>query len=328
MILLNALVIFILTLFVGRTGLPIIRRLQLRQTVRSDGPKSHFKKSGTPTFGGLFFLIPMGLSAIILPIINPNWLIYSVIMLLTLAFGLVGFIDDYIKVRVDKEGLSVLQKTIFLLAVCISFSVWYLWFSNLEIIIHIPFIEEGILVTGNWKYLYMIFIILYLFFMANAVNITDGVDGLVSTLMTITSLSLAILLYIVFKEDMKTPYLIAACLALAAGCLGFLPFNKNPAKIFMGDTGSQALGACFAVIALLAGVPWIMLFLGLIYILEALSTLIQVIYFKLTNGKRIFKMAPLHHHFELSGWTEKKVVTRFSVFTLICGGLSLLLLLL
>lgn len=324
----NALIIFGLTLLCGKIGLPIIKRLHLGQTVRSDGPKTHFKKTGTPTFGGLFFLIPIALSAIILPIINFNWLIYSITMFLTLAFGLVGFIDDYIKVRINKEGLSVIQKTIALLIVCILFAVWYLWFSGIDTVLIFTFLEKPILITGKWKYLYLVFIVLYLFFMSNAVNITDGVDGLVSTLMTITSVLLGVFLYFALSNKIEMPYLIAACLALTAASLGFLPFNKHPAKVFMGDTGSQALGACFGAIALIAGIPWIMIPLGLIYILEAFSTLLQVFYFKATKGKRLFKMAPLHHHYELSGWSEKKIVLNYSIFTIVIGILSLLITLL
>lgn len=319
---LNGISVLLLTLFFGKLGLPYIVRLQLGQIVRDDGPKTHFKKSGTPTFGGLFFLSSLAISAVVLPLLNPNWLKYSIIIILMLCFGIVGFIDDYIKVRIDKDGLSVIQKTIALTIVCILFAIWFLWFSDFEPFIYLPFIKKEILVIGNWKFLYLIFIVLYLFFMANAVNITDGIDGLASSLMTVTSLFLALCIYLIFDSSIAMKPLIGACVALAAGCLGFFAYNKYPAKIFMGDTGSQALGAAFAAVALLAGIPWIMIILGLIYILEALSTLIQVLYFKLTKGKRIFKMAPLHHHFELSGWSELKVVINFIVFTLVCGLLS------
>ncbi len=194
--------------------------------------------------------------------------------------------------------------------------------------LYIPFIKEKIIVMGVWKYIYLIFIILYLFFMSNAVNITDGIDGLAASLMTVTAFFLGLCIYLLMKNQTEGQPLIAASIALGAGSLGFLPFNKHPAKIFMGDTGSQALGACFAAIALVAGIPWIMLPLGLIYIIEALSTLIQVIYFKMTHGKRIFKMAPLHHHFELSGWSEQKIVIRFNAFAMICGMISILFMIL
>ncbi len=321
----NGIVVFMLTFFIGKIGFPYIRSLHLGQSVRSDGPQTHFKKSGTPTFGGLFFLSALLISAIVIYFLKPEWISYVVIIVLMICFGIVGFIDDYIKVKVDKNGLSVMQKTIALTIVCVLFAVWYLWFSNFEPMLYIPFAEKKIIIEGFWKYIYLVFIVLYLFFMSNAVNITDGVDGLASTLMTVTALFLALCIRILDLHIKNSDPLIAASIALAAGCLGFLPFNLNPAKIFMGDTGSQALGACFAAIALVAGIPWIMIPLGLIYIFEAFSTIIQVFYFKMTHGKRLFKMAPLHHHFELSGWSEKKVVLNFNIFALICGIISLLI---
>lgn len=325
MFIINGIIIFLLTLFLGKIGLPYIRKLHLGQTVRDDGPKTHFKKSGTPTFGGLFFLIPFALTALILPLINRTFISYSVIMILTSLFGLVGFLDDYIKVRVDKGGLSVWQKTVGLTIVCSLFAAWFLWFSGFEPFLYIPFIKERILIVGGWKILYFVFIILFLFFMSNAVNITDGIDGLVSSLMPVTSLFLGVFLYLIEQDKTEVMPLLAACAALMGGPLGFLFYNRHPAKIFMGDTGSQALGACFAATSLLAGVPWIIILIGLIYILEAFSTLLQVFYFKVTKGKRLFRMAPLHHHFELGGWSEKKVVLNFNIFTVFCGVLSLLI---
>ena len=304
---LNAIFIILLTLFLGKFGLRYLQKLQLGQTVRSDGPTTHFVKSGTPTFGGLFFLIPLALSAVILPFIRRDWISYSVIILLMLLFGLVGFLDDYIKVRVTKDGLSVIQKTIGLAIICVLFAVWLLWFSDFEPFIHIPFINQRVIIEGNWKYLYLIFIVFYLFFMSNAVNITDGLDGLVSSLMIVSSLSLGLSIYVVYQSKATTNPMIGACLAIAAGSAGFLVYNYYPAKVFMGDTGSQALGAGFGAIALVVGMPWLMLITGLVYIVEALSTMLQVFYFKVTGGKRLFKMAPLHHHFELKAGMKRKL---------------------
>lgn len=321
---LNAIFILLLTLFSGKFGLPYLQKMQLRQTVRSDGPTTHFVKSGTPTFGGLFFLIPLTISAIVLPFINRNWISYSAIIVLMLLFGLVGFLDDYVKVKVTKEGLSVSQKTIGLTIICIMFAIWLLWFSDFEPFIYIPFIEQQVLIVGSWKYLYLIFIVLYLFFMSNAVNITDGLDGLASSLMTVSALSLGLSIYIVYRNDLTMNPMIGGCLAIAAGSVGFLVYNYHPAKVFMGDTGSQALGVGFGAIALAVGMPWLMLITGLVYIVEALSTMLQVLYFKATGGKRLFKMAPLHHHFELKGWQEKKVVTVFVFAGFICGILGVL----
>ncbi|NLJ69995.1 MAG: phospho-N-acetylmuramoyl-pentapeptide-transferase [Clostridiaceae bacterium] len=321
---LNAIFIVLLTLFLGKFGLRYLHKLQLGQTVRSDGPTTHYVKSGTPTFGGLFFLIPLTISAVILPFIDRSWISYSAIVLLMLLFGLVGFLDDYVKVRVTKDGLSVIQKTIGLIIICILFAIWLLWFSDFEPFIYIPFVRQEILIVGSWKYLYLIFIVLYLFFMSNAVNITDGLDGLVSSLMIVSALSLALSIYVVYKNTLKTNPMIGACFAIAAGAAGFLVYNYHPAKVFMGDTGSQALGVGFAAIALVVGMPWLMLITGLVYIVEALSTMLQVIYFKATGGKRLFKMAPLHHHFELKGWHEKKVVINFVLAGIVCGIIGVL----
>ncbi|HHU53368.1 MAG TPA: phospho-N-acetylmuramoyl-pentapeptide-transferase [Clostridiaceae bacterium] len=321
---LNAIFILLLTLFLGKFGLRFLHKLQLGQTVRSDGPATHFVKSGTPTFGGLFFLIPLAISAVVLPLINQDWISYGAIIVLMLLFGLVGFLDDYTKVKVTKDGLSVSQKTIGLAIICIVFAVWLLWFSDFEPFIYIPFISRQVLIVGNWKYLYLIFIVLYLFFMSNAVNITDGLDGLASSLMTVSALSLGVSIYVVYRSNATTKPMIGACIAIAAGSVGFLAYNFYPAKVFMGDTGSQALGVGFAAIALVVGMPWLMLITGLVYILEALSTMLQVFYFKATGGKRLFKMAPLHHHFELIGWHEKKVVTNFVIFGIVCGMLGVL----
>lgn len=322
---LNGIFIVLLTLFFGKLGLPFLRKMQLGQTVRSDGPKTHYVKSGTPTFGGLFFLIPMALSAIVLPLVDENWISYTFIILLMVSFGAVGFIDDYIKVRVNKDGLSVKNKTIALIIICVLFAIWLLWFSTYEPYIYIPFIEKEFLIQGNWKYLYMIFIVLYLFFISNAVNISDGLDGLTSSLMTVSSASLGVSIFLVYGLLSQMQPMIGACVSLAAGSIGFLAYNHHPAKVFMGDTGSQALGVGFGAIALVVGMPWLMLLTGLVYVLEALSTLIQVLYFKLTAGKRLFRMAPLHHHFELSGWSEQKVVRNFVFAGIIFGILGILI---
>ena len=184
-------------------------------------------------------------------------------------------------------------------------------------------------ITGWWKAPYAIFIVIYLFFIANSVNLTDGVDGLASSVTVAAALALAasgLALHQMGLATSLTGPSMAFSLMIAAGCLGFLVFNRHPAKVFMGDTGSQALGAGVAGIALLYGVPWILLFIGVIYIAESLSVVIQVAYFKRTGGKRIFRMSPIHHHFELGGWKENKVVLVFLAVTLIgsFAGLGLL----
>lgn len=317
-------VMFFATVLTGLIGLPLLRKFQLVQTVRDDGPKSHYSKSGTPTFGGLFFLLPLAIIAAILPVANPKLMPFSVVVLLMLLFGLIGFLDDFVKVRIDKSGLSVRQKTILIGIFSTLFTLWYLFIKPDEPIIILPFVRKLIVIDGWWKLPYGLFVILFIFFISNSVNITDGLDGLLSGLTVITSFFLALSAWLL--KDLVNSYFSSLLLsiALAGGCLGFLVFNRHPAKVFMGDTGSQALGAAFAGISLMLGVPWIMLITGFVFVFEGLSVVIQFLYFRRTKGKRIFRMAPIHHHFELGGWKETKVVAVFCIVAAVCGLLSLL----
>ncbi|HHV42592.1 MAG TPA: phospho-N-acetylmuramoyl-pentapeptide-transferase [Clostridiaceae bacterium] len=317
-------IMFIGTVLTGLIGLPLIKKTQLVQTVRDDGPKSHFAKSGTPTFGGLFFLLPLTIIAAILPLASLKLMNFSILVLLMLLFSLVGFIDDFVKVRVKKEGLSVTQKTILLGLFLVFFTIWYLFVMEQDPILVLPFIRRVIVIKGWWKLPYGIFTILFIFYISNAVNITDGLDGLLSGLTVITGIFMAISAWLL--RELVTTYFPAMLLSLvmAAGCLGFLIFNRHPAKIFMGDTGSQALGAGFAGVTLMLGIPWIMLISGFVFVFEGLSVIIQFLYFRRTGGQRIFRMAPIHHHFELGGWKETKVVVVFWLAGVILGVLGLL----
>jgi len=336
-----------LTVVAGGFGLPLLRRLNVGEQVRDDGPKSHFKKSGTPTFGGLFFLIPLIVTAIVTGITHPELQVLSALALLILGFAVAGFLDDYIKVRVSKKGLSVRQKSLIMAAVSVLFTIYYLYFAPQQPFFLLPFSHAPIAITGFWKLPYGIFVVLYLFFVTNAVNITDGVDGLCSSVTSIAGIGLAGAatyqavqfarwslvfsdpargrLYEGAADNARSAALLAA--AVVGGCLGFLVFNRHPAKIFMGDTGSQALGAAMAGIALIVGAPWLILFFGAIYIIEAFSVIIQVAYFKKTGGKRIFRMSPIHHHYELGGWKEWKIVGVFSLVTAIGSAIGFLLVL-
>lgn len=316
----------LLTLLCGLAGLPVLRRLRVGQTVRDDGPQSHRRKTGTPTFGGLFFLLPLSLLAV------SSWLIDSIpdqvgmLILLMLLFALIGFIDDWIKVRVSKKGLSVRQKTVMLLLVSIAFSVYYLYLAPEPAVFFMPISGRIWLLTGWIRLPYAIFVVLVLFFTSNSVNLTDGVDGLASSVTLISALGFALAgLFFVPASQSGTAALIVS-LAIAAACLAFLAFNRHPARVFMGDTGSQALGAGIAGIALFYGTPWLILFLGVIYMAESLSVIIQVIYFRRTGGKRIFRMSPIHHHYELGGWSENRIVWVFSGVTLLGCLVGLLLL--
>lgn len=321
-----SLLFFALTVLCGFLGLPLIRRLHLGQQVRDDGPKTHFKKSGTPTFGGFFFLIPFAIFLIFQALTQKLDAQFTAVVLLMFCFAAVGFADDYVKVRVDRHGLSVRQKTICLGLASLLFSIWYLWISPAAPILILPFSGRIEVISNGWKYLYLLIMILYLFFIANSVNIADGVDGLCASLSFFCCLSLYFVLCLLEKKHgiLPMPGLQLASLCMAAGTAGFFVFNHHPAKIFMGDTGSQSLGAGIAAIALIAGVPWILLFLALVFIVEGLSTLIQVAYFKMSGGKRIFRMAPLHHHFELGGWSEWKIVTIFSICGILAAMIGLL----
>lgn len=310
------LIILILTVLAGLIGLPLLRRLNVGQKVRDDGPSTHFKKSGTPTFGGLFFLLPIALLGIYALIAVPALRSLAVLVLLMLTFALAGFLDDFIKVRVSKKGLSVLQKTVLLGLFSVLFTIYYLWFAPETPFLLVPFSGTQLLITGWVKIPYGIFVVLYLFFVCNAVNLTDGVDGLASSVTAVCTIGLAaagLLLDTAVPGAFPAAWLAAAILG---GCLGFLFFNRHPAKVFMGDTGSQALGAGVAAIALLYGAPWLVVLMGIIYMAEAFSVIIQVAYFKKTGGKRIFRMSPIHHHYELGGWPEKKIVAVFSLITL------------
>lgn len=319
--------VLLLTVLAGLAGLPLLRHLGIGQTVREDGPKTHYVKSGTPTFGGLFFLLPITLAVIVrtsavfsLPLI--------ILLLLVLTFAFAGFLDDYIKVKISKKGLSVRQKTVLLLTFSVLFTLYYLYGMPHEPFLFLPFVSGPLMITGWWKLIYAPFVIVFLFFITNSVNLTDGVDGLASSVTVISSLALAGAALLLMNRGLdqnlgQTGLLFS--LMIASGCLGFLVFNHHPAQVFMGDTGSQALGAGLAGISLYYGVPWLLAFVGVIYVFESLSVIIQVAYFKKTGGKRIFRMSPIHHHFELGGWKENKVVAVFSAVTFAGSLLGLVL---
>ncbi len=316
---------FILTVLLGLAGLPLLRRLQLRQTVREDGPKSHYVKSGTPTFGALFFLPPLILGTIILMIRHEPVRDLLLMLLLTLSYAAVGIIDDYIKVKVDKKGLSVRQKTILLTVFAVLFAVYFLFISPDPVLLRLPFAGQVIVMDGWLKPLYFIFTIVFIFFISNSVNLTDGVDGLAGSVTLINTLALALYSWKLADQVAAAGAAGHFALLIAGGCLGFLVFNWHPARVFMGDGGSQALGAALAVMTLLLGIPWILLAAGFIYIIESLSVIIQVAYFKKTGGRRIFRMSPIHHHYELGGWSEIRIVLTFSLVSLVACAVGWLL---
>lgn len=315
---------FFATLILGRFLLPRIERMALGQQVRDDGPSSHLKKSGTPTFGGLFFLIPYVLGLLILPQIfyldaaalRQFWAVGG----LSLGYGLVGFMDDFVKVRVTKEGITALQKTVPMLLVTLVFALYYLWFSGAPVEVLWPFGLGTWVIQGWWKFVYLPFVLLYLYFMANAVNLSDGLDGLCASLSFFTAFFFFLSLLRLQEGAGGSAW---TAIFLMGGTAGFLIYNGHPAKIFMGDVGSQSLGAALGGMALMAGLPWLLLLQAGVQIAVGLSSVMQVLYFRMTGGKRLFRMAPLHHHFELLGWKEVTVVRRFRAAALVLGLLGL-----
>ena len=289
--------------------IPFLRKLKFGQTEREEGPQSHLKKNGTPTMGGLVILASILLTSLIY--IGKFTEILPVLFM-TLGFGLIGFLDDYIKVVKKRSlGLTPLQKMALQFIVTGVFIYYYFKIAGLDTSIKIPFVSGDGFVMPTW--LFIIFVFIVVLGTVNGVNFTDGLDGLasgvtviVATFFTIAALSL-------------NPSMTPITGAVVGSLLGFLLFNTYPARVFMGDTGSLALGGFVSSIALMLLMPLFIVIIGLIYLVEVLSVILQVGYFKLTHGKRIFKMAPIHHHFELCGYSETQVVAAFSIVTaLLC----------
>ena len=306
------LISFGLSAVLGPVVIPLLRRMKVAQTVREDGPGTHLKKSGTPTMGGILILLGVTITSMLYvkryPQIRP-------VMLLTLGFGMIGFLDDYIKVVLRRSmGLRAWQKMLLQIIVTGLFA-WYLSGSGISLLMRIPFVK-GVYVDFGWLALPLLF--LAVIGTVNGVNFTDGLDGLAGsvTVMVATFFTVAA----VGLEAEITPVTCAVTGAL----LGFLLFNVHPARIFMGDTGSLALGGFVAACAYLLQMPLFLPVVGFIYLAEVLSVMIQVVYFKLSGGRRIFRMAPIHHHFELCGWKETKIVAVFSIVTAMLCLLALM----
>ncbi len=308
------------TLLAAQIGVPLLRRLQVGQTVREDGPQSHFRKSGTPLFGGLFFAFPILAVCGVASCKDPQGWRLGALAIWIFFSGAIGFFDDYIKVRVNRKGLSALNKTLLILLINTIFVGAYLYLLPDPPMLWVPFSGHSWPIVGWLKPVYGLFLIIFLYFVVNAVNLNDGVDGLCSSVTLVVCISIGTSAYLLAPRLPAATPIPLLCAAGAGGCLGFIPFNRYKARVFMGDTGSFTLGAVVAGGSMLAGVPWIVLFAGVIYVVEALSVVLQVAYFKKTGGKRIFRMSPIHHHFELGGWSENKIVVVFTLVTLV-GGL-------
>ncbi len=307
------LISFGLSAALGPLVIPFLRRLKIGQTVRDDGPATHLKKSGTPTMGGILIMASVTVTSILYAKDYPR---IVPILFLTLGFGLIGFLDDYLKVVLHRSmGLRAWQKMLLQLIVTAMFA-WYMGhYAGELLVMRIPFMKGYYLDLGH---LAIPFLFVVVIGTANGTNFTDGLDGLAGsvTVMVATFFTVA---------AMGTGAGIAPLTCAVTGALlGFLLFNVHPASVFMGDTGSLALGGFVAGSTYMMQMPLFLPIVGFIYVAEVLSVMIQVFYFKVSGGKRIFKMAPLHHHFELCGWSETKVVAVFTVVTAMLCLLALL----
>lgn len=297
---------FLITLLLGPIVIPMLKRLKIGQSIREEGPKSHLAKSGTPTMGGLIIMLALVITVFSSGIVTEDT---YVLVLATLGFGLIGFIDDYIIVVKRRNlGLKANQKMAGQVILAIVLALYQSNTSELGTKVIVPFLENQYLDMGI---LYIPFIVFVVVGTVNSVNLTDGLDGLASG---ITLIVMSFFSLIALKWGFGSISLYAT--ALAGACLGFLMHNSYPAKVFMGDTGSLALGGAVATIAILLNLPLILPIVGGIYFVETLSVIIQVLSFKLT-GKRVFLMSPLHHHFEHKGWKETKIVAVFWFTTVI-----------
>ena len=307
-ILLPALISFSVSALLGPVVIPFLRKLKAMQTVREEGPVTHRRKNGTPTMGGILFLAGVFVSCRLFagqyPKIIP-------VVFLTLGFGLVGLLDDYIKVILHRSmGLTALQKFSAQLLVTGIFAYYLTHYAKTELLMKIPFLPGRLLDIGVWSIPLLFLVVIGT---VNGTNFTDGLDGLAGSVTVLVAV-----FFSVAAIGTKSGIEPATC-AVAGGLLGFLLFNVYPASVFMGDTGSLALGGFVTGTAYALQMPLFIPIVGFVYLAEVLSVMLQVVYFKLTGGKRLFKMAPLHHHFELCGWSETRVVAVFSIVTaLLC----------
>ena len=308
------LVAFFLTVLMLPRLIKYLHVLKFGQAIREEGPQSHMHKKGTPTMGGISFIISIVISLVIAVFLDSkNMQYYFLFIYTTISFSIIGYIDDMlIVVKKKNDGLAPRKKLMLQILFSVIFYILVTYIYKDINYIHIPGLDYNL----NISYLYLIFLVFWQTGFSNAVNLTDGLDGLATSITIITTSTFALLAY---KEN-NFPVLVF-CLTIVGALLGFLMFNRNPAKIFMGDTGSLALGGILAAISVILHKEIAFLFIGLVYILETLSVIIQVAYFKKT-GKRIFKMSPLHHHFELSGYGEVKTVYIFVAIAVVSSAIG------
>ena len=306
-----AAVAFAVSMLVTARMIPLLKQKQFGQFIREEGPQAHLSKAGTPTMGGLAFIIGITAAVVVSMFFKGSMATEKIAILLSMfAFGAIGFIDDFNKVaKKQNEGLTPKQKMALQLVFGAALAVFMMVKEGTTMLI--PFTGK----TVDFGIMYIPFVIFIEVAMANAVNLTDGLDGLAASTSSIVACTFAIVGMTVHGGNEA---MASAGQAVFGALIGFLLYNHYPAKIFMGDTGSMALGGVLSAMAIVGHVEWLLPIAGLIYVIEALSVIIQVTYFKKTGGKRIFRMAPIHHHFELGGWHETKVVRVFCIFTFIC----------
>lgn len=296
----------LISLISGRFLIPFLIRLKAGQTVREDGPQTHLKKNGTPTMGGIIFLLSLTVVALCYA---PFHVYILPILLLTLGFALIGFMDDYIKVVLKRSlGLRAWQKMGGQFIVTGVFAWYLVYIGKISLAMRIPFTNGQMFDLGIWNIPLLFLVVLGT---VNGANFTDGLDGLA------TSVTIMISIFLTAAAWKLGIGITPLTMAMTGALLGFLFYNSYPASVFMGDTGSLALGGFVAGSAYILQIPLFIVIIGFIYLLEVISVILQVGYFKLTHGKRIFKMAPIHHHFEKCGYAETKVVAGFTIVTII-----------
>lgn len=314
-----AIVSLLITAFSGKFVIPYLRKLKFGQTIKEIGPTWHQKKQGTPTMGGIMIaagvLISLAIGGMLLITSDANNLsMGNVVRLisavfLAVAFGFIGYIDDYIKVvKKQNLGLRARQKIIMQILVTVAYLATLYLSGTLSTIVSIPFLGQL-----DLSYAYYPIMGILIIGVVNAVNLTDGIDGLATSVTFVFSI-----VFMIISSLLKNIGMEIFSVALAAACVGFLMWNIHPAKVFMGDTGSFFIGGAVIGIAFGLNQPVLLVLVGIIYIIEAFSVILQVISFK-TTGKRIFKMSPIHHHFEMCGWSENKIVSVFCIVTAIAG---------
>lgn len=302
------------TLVFGKIGIPLLQRLKAQQSIREDGPQAHLAKAGTPTMGGLFMMLALVITVCIVP---PYSVTLWMLLFLTLGHGALGFSDDFIKaVKRRNLGLTAKQKLLGQAVLAIVFCYISIAYAALPTTLWIPLVDT----TVDLGYAYYALAFIIILGTTNAVNLTDGLDGLATGISAIAGAAFAVVGLLVGSLSVTFFGIV-----VSAVCLGFLYFNANPAKVFMGDTGSLALGGAFAGMAIATKTELLLIVIGFVFVVEALSVILQVASFK-TRGVRIFRMSPIHHHFELGGWSERKVVYVFWTVSLVTALLGIALL--